>query len=249
MTRSLWAALVGLAIPAFAATSAKEVTFHKDVVPVLQKRCQGCHRPGEVAPMSFLTYNDARPWAKAIKEAVLLKKMPPWFADPAHGKFENDRSLAPAEAATLVAWAEGGAREGNPQDAPQPLVLTEGWNMGRPDTVLELPVEFAVPASGTIDYQFIVVPTGFTEDKWVQASEVRPGNRSVVHHVVVFTREPGSPFLRGAKPGVPVPNPQPVRKAQPDDGTGYFWVGAASEILSTFVPGGEIGRASCRERV
>ena len=139
MTRSLWALLTVLSLPALAAASGKEVTYHKEVLPILQKRCQGCHRPGEVAPMSFLTYNDARPWAKAIKEAVLLKKMPPWFADPAHGKFENNRSLTSAEAETLVAWADGGAREGDPQDAPQPLVFTDGWNMGKPDTVLELP--------------------------------------------------------------------------------------------------------------
>ena len=118
MFHRIWVLGAALSIPALAATTAKEVTFNKDVLPIMQKRCQGCHRPGEVAPMSFLTYNDARPWAKAIKEAVLLKKMPPWFADPAHGKFENDRSLSQPETDTLVAWADGGAREGDPKDRP-----------------------------------------------------------------------------------------------------------------------------------
>src|SRR5437016_11008622 len=94
------------------------VTFHKDVEPILQKNCQTCHRPGEVAPMSFLTYQDARPWAKAIREAVITRKMPPWFADPHYGKFANDRSLSKDEIETLVSWADGGAREGDPKDAP-----------------------------------------------------------------------------------------------------------------------------------
>src|SRR5437667_6741530 len=142
--------------------------FTKDVMPILQSKCQGCHRPGEIAPMSFLTYKDVRPWAKAIREAVLTKKMPPWFADPHYGKFQNDRSLAQPEIATLVAWADGGAVEGNSKDAPKPLQFVEGWSIGKPDLVFEMPNEFAVPAAGTIEYQYIVIPLGFTENKWVQ---------------------------------------------------------------------------------
>src|SRR5215813_7273032 len=106
--------MLGCLLPA--AAFAGEVTFYKDALPVLQRRCQECHRPGEAAPMSFLTYKDARPWAKAIREAVLTKKMPPWFADPAHGKFSNDRRLPQSEIDQLVAWADAGAKEGNPQD-------------------------------------------------------------------------------------------------------------------------------------
>src|SRR5438874_11447855 len=98
-----------------AAPAPKEATFHKHVEPVLQARCQGCHRPGEAAPMSLLTYQDARPWAKAIKEAVLVRRMPPWFADSAHGEFANDRRLADREIETLVSWVDGGAKEGDPQ--------------------------------------------------------------------------------------------------------------------------------------
>src|SRR5262249_22845304 len=113
------------------------ITFNKQVLPVLQKRCQECHRPGEAAPFSLLTYKDARPWAKAMKGAVLSKKMPPWFADPAVGHFANDRRLAPEEVRTLVAWADQGALEGDPKDAPAPLQFTEGWTIGKPDVVYE----------------------------------------------------------------------------------------------------------------
>jgi hypothetical protein len=179
------------------------VTFHRDVLPVLQHNCQGCHRPGEAAPMSLLTYKEARPWAKAMREAVLLKKMPPWFADPHVGKFVNDRSLAQKDIDTLVKWADSGAPEGDPNDAPKPVRFLEGWNIGTPDLVVEMPNEIDVPAKGTIEYTYYVMPTGFTEDKWVRMSEVRPGNRRVVHHVIAFVREPGSNWLKEAKPGVP----------------------------------------------
>src|SRR3954451_7064003 len=100
--------------------SASQVTFHRDVLPILQRNCQGCHRPGEAAPVSFLTYSETRPWAKAIRESVRLKRMPPWFADPHVGKFANDRSLSEADIDTLANWSDGGAPEGNPKDAPAP---------------------------------------------------------------------------------------------------------------------------------
>ena len=133
-----------------AAPAAREITFHKDVEPVLQARCQGCHRPGEAAPMSLLTYAETRTWAKAIKEAVLIKKMPPWFADPAHGQFENDRRLSKPEIDTLVGWVDGGAKEGDVKDAPKPRTFADGWAMGKPDVVLEMPQPYQVPASGTV---------------------------------------------------------------------------------------------------
>ena len=131
--------------------------------------------------MPLLTYRDARPWAKAIKEAVTTRKMPPWFADPAHGKFSNDRSLSQSEIATLASWAESGAREGDPKDAPAPRELVAGWNIDRPDLVVEMPIDFTVPASGRVDYTYVVMPLNFTEDKWVQMAEARPGNPAVVH--------------------------------------------------------------------
>ena len=189
-----------------------QVTFSKDVAPILVKNCQGCHRPGETAPMSLLTYQEARPWAKAIREAVVLKRMPPWYADAHFGKFSNDRSLSQADIDTLVAWADNGAVEGDPKQTPKPAQFVEGWNIGTPDLVLEMPKEYQVPATGTIKYEYFTIPTEFTEDKWVQMVEVRPGNRALVHHVIAFVREPKKPgevraknedreFLVGFAPG------------------------------------------------
>src|SRR5206468_9079747 len=151
---------------------------------LLQAHCQECHRPGDIGPMPLLTYSQARPWAAAIKESVRLRKMPPWFADPHFGKFANDRTLSQAEIDTLVAWADRGAKEGNPKDAPKPRTFEEGWNIPKPDVVLEMAQPFKVPAKGTIDYHYVVLPTKFTEDKWVQMAETRPSDRSVVHHMV-----------------------------------------------------------------
>ena len=112
------------------------VTFNKDVLPILQKNCQSCHRPGQVAPMSLLSYQEARPWAKAIKTAVTTKKMPPWFADPKYGHFINDRSLKQSDIATLVKWADSGAAEGNPKDAPASVPWPQGgWSI-QPEVVL-----------------------------------------------------------------------------------------------------------------
>jgi hypothetical protein len=202
------------AVLASAATAPPQVTFFKDVLPVLQKDCQTCHRPGEAAPMSFLTYDSTRPWAKAIKTAVLTKKMPPWYADPHYGKFSNDRSLSQAEIDTLVSWADNGAQAGNPKEAPKLVEWVEGWRIGKPDMVISMPVAFNVPASGTIDYQYIVIPTGFTEDKYIQLSEARPGNPQVVHHIIAFIREPGNPWMRDAQPGVPFVPRERQRQAQ-----------------------------------
>jgi len=178
-------------------------TFYKDVLPVLEAKCQSCHRPGEAGPMSFLEYKGTRPYAKAIKQAVLLKKMPPWPADPHYGKFENDRHLFDADIKTLTAWADGGAPEGDFKDAPKPVAWVEGWTIGKPDTVIAMPHALDVPATGTIEYQYLVIPTGLTKDTWITAAEIRPGNRAVVHHIIAFLRPPGSPWMADAKPGVP----------------------------------------------
>ncbi len=196
MKKLFWVALC-----ASVAASAAPATFYKDVLPVLQRNCQSCHRPGEIAPMSFLTYDSTRPWAKAIKTSVLNGKMPPWFADPAVGHFLNDRTLAKADIDTLVGWADAGAPTGNEKDAPKPIVFTEGWNLGKPDVFLEMANDFEVPATGAIEYQNFVIPTGFTEDKWVQVVEMRPGNPTVVHHAAAFVREhkPGQTARQGGQ--------------------------------------------------
>src|SRR5580704_3084838 len=186
--------------------AAPAVTFHKEVEPILQNRCQSCHRPGEAGPMPLLNFQQVRPWAKAIRAALLSGKMPPWQADPRYGKFANDLRLAPADRETLVAWIDGGAVEGNPADAPKPLTFLEGWRIPKPDAVFEMPRDFNVPASGAINYQYISVPTHFTEDKWVEAVEVRPGNRASVHHAIVVIDsaqgEQGQEYLAGYAPGM-----------------------------------------------
>jgi hypothetical protein len=228
-----------LAVTSVAATIQSPVTFNKDIAPVLAKNCQGCHRPGEAAPFSLLTYEQARPWAKAMKEAVLLKKMPPWFADPHYGKFANDRSLSQKEIDTLVAWADGGAPQGDPGMKPVQASFIEGWRIPKPDVVFEMPNAFEVPAVGTVEYQYVVVPTGFNEDKWVRFAEARPGNRALVHHIIAFIREPGSKWLKDAKPGVPF---VPVKRKEGDEDDsgeqGEFLVGyAPGTVPETLAPG------------
>src|SRR5919201_2048152 len=131
-------AAMTVSMRATAGEDSTPVTFHKDVLPILQKNCQSCHRPGEIAPMSFLTYKDTRPWAKAIKSAVVTRQMPPWFADPNYGHFANDRTLSDATIKTLVNWADGGAAEGDAKDAPRPVAFHEGWGL-KPDLIPEMP--------------------------------------------------------------------------------------------------------------
>ncbi len=227
--------ILGLAllVSAGALRAGETVTFHRDVEPVLQAHCQQCHRPGEAAPMSFLTYAETRPWARAIHEAVALNRMPPWPADPRFGQWSNAHALAAGDRRLLIEWAETGAGRGDPGDAPAPLEFVEGWNIGQPDLVLEMPVPFQVPAEGTIDYQYLVLPTGFKEDKWVSAAEVRPGNRAVVHHVLAYIRPRGSHWLEDAEPGkVFVPSAATAEQRQRQRGE-------FRDILVGFAPGTE----------
>lgn len=199
--RHLWSVAVLVAAGAGALQAAESLgakpSFTKDVAPIFFNRCAECHRAGQVAPMSLLTYKEARPWAKAIREKVLERAMPPWLADPRYGHFENDRRLGLKEIDTIVAWVDGGAIQGNEADLPPAPAFVEGWTLGRPDVVLSLEEEVAVPADGVIAYKYYTVPTGFTEDKWVQAAEIHPGNRAVVHHIIVFVQDP-SPKAPGA---------------------------------------------------
>jgi hypothetical protein len=147
--------------------------------------------------MSFLSYTQVRPWAAAIKEKVLSRTMPPWLADPHYGQFKNDRRLAQAEIDTIVAWVNSGAPEGKSQDLPKPPELVEGWGIGKPDVVISLLEDVEVPAEGVVPYKYYSVPTNFTEDRWIQAAEIRPGNRALVHHVIVFLQEPATPNKAG----------------------------------------------------
>ncbi|MGH9840253.1 MAG: hypothetical protein ACREEM_15835, partial [Blastocatellia bacterium] len=170
--------------------TAKQATFSKDVAPILFKNCAQCHKADDITPFSVLSYKDVRPWAKSIKEKVVTREMPPWHADPHFGKFENEARLTDAEIATIVAWVDGGAKEGNPKEMPPAPKSSETWEIGKPDVVLQMPEPFTLGAKGADDYIYFRVPTGFTEDKWIQAAEFRPGNKRVVHHAVVFIESP-----------------------------------------------------------
>jgi peroxiredoxin len=168
------------------------VTFSEQVAPILQEKCQSCHRPGQVGPFALLTYEQARRRASAIREAVEDLRMPPWHADRRHGRFENDRSLSASQRATLLAWVDQGAPLGDPAKVPPRRAFPEGWGIGTPDAVVEMRAPYTVQAEGAVPYQRFRVPIGFAEDRWVQAAEARPGDRGVVHHISVFV-EPHDP--------------------------------------------------------
>ena len=219
------ASVVGCSM-GMAAMAASNVTFNKEVLPVLQKNCQECHRPGEIAPMSLMTYSDARPWAKAMKSAVLEQKMPPWFADPKYGHFANDRRLSKEEIDILTAWADNGAREGDAKDKPPAKEFPSGWKI-KPDMIIEMPDEFHIPATGTVNYQYIRVKGNITEDLWVKAAEMRPSNPKVLHHGKVWVLPPGSRWMGDAVPGQPIEAQEGGKNDQVD----------GNDILGKFNPG------------
>ena len=206
-------------------------TFSRDVAPIVFSKCASCHRPGEVAPMPLLSFRDVRPWASAIKQKVQAREMPPWDADPHYGKFRNDLSLTDREIDTLVRWVDGGAREGDPAAVPPLPRFPEGWQIGTPDAVFEMPQEFEIPARAEIDYQYFEVPTNFTEDKWMQAGEVRAGDRAHVHHIIVYVREPQPvqrPSVMTVRPlGAPAPRPA-AAAAEPPPPSGLPRIRAAN---------------------
>jgi hypothetical protein len=209
-------------------------TYTKDVAPILYKHCTECHRPGEIAPMSLMTYRDAFEWAQAIRDEVKFGHMPPWHADPAHGKFRNTRGLTAAEKETLARWADGGAPEGNAADMPTPPVYANGWRIGKPDIVFSMPKPYTVKRDGVVDYQYFEVPTNFTEDKFVRAIEIRPGNREVVHHALLYVRVPEGRPRRQAftQPRAQQEVPDPPRQSSENIPTGPM-----SGLLGTFAPG------------
>ncbi|PYQ71622.1 MAG: thiol-disulfide isomerase [Acidobacteria bacterium] len=188
MIRTIAATAVVYALVASGAEAGP--TFSKDVAPILYNNCTNCHRTGEIGPMSLLTYADARPWARSIATRVSNGTMPPWHADPAHGEYLNDRRLSASDKETILQWVSDGAPEGDPKDLPPQPKYAEGWMIGQPDVVLAMQEDYPVPAAGTLEYKFFEVPTNFTEDKFIQGVEVRPGTRAVVHHVIVYMRSP-----------------------------------------------------------
>jgi len=176
------------------AKSTKPVpTFTKDVAPILQKSCQVCHRPDSIAPMSLLTYQDARPWARSIRNKVVSREMPPWYIDRTVGikKFRNDPSLSDEELDTVVRWVDGGAPMGNPSDMPPPRQFDDlsKWHI-KPDLIVSLPQDIVVPAQGPDWWKDVLVDAGLTEDRYLRAVETKPskGHR-VVHHSVQTMRE------------------------------------------------------------
>jgi len=228
-------AAMTVSMRATAGEDSTPVTFNKDVLPILQKNCQSCHRPGEIAPMSFLTYKDTRPWAKAIKAAVVSRQMPPWFADPAYGHFANDRTLSDATIKTLVAWVDGGAVEGEAKDAPPPVNFPQGWSI-KPDMVIEMPKDVPLPATGTINYKSILVKVNFPEDLWVAAADLRPGNTQAVHHMRAIVRPPGATWMKDAEPGVAYEgtDPEVGRQGEGTDLLGKFNPGLGGQDFSMF---------------
>ncbi len=194
--------VLGVAGTASAAAAEGTPTFTKDVAPILFENCVACHRPNHLAPMSLMTYDDARPWARAVKTKVLAREMPPWGADSSIRAYKNDASLTQAEIDTIAAWVDGGALRGNDADLPEAPQFAEGWSIGEPDLIFTLLEPFEVPADGTVPYSYVTVPTNLTEDTWISAHEFRPGDRRVVHHVIAHVLEDdGKPATGEVKPG------------------------------------------------
>jgi len=226
------------------ATKAAVPTFTKDVAPILYANCVTCHRPGEIGPMSLLTYEDARPYAQAILEEVGRGHMPPWHAEAPEGTFLNERRLSAADKNTLLKWAGGGAPKGNPADMPAAPLFADGWQLGQPDTVLEMTEPYNVPASGTVAYEYFYIPTNFTEVKWIKSIEVRPTARQAVHHVLVFYRfvpdQPRAAAILRPNPNNPEQNRLPLdqfgisppkARALPGQGT------ESQRLIATYAPG------------
>jgi mono/diheme cytochrome c family protein len=173
------------------AAAPAKVTYARDIAPIMYRSCVDCHRPTMFAPMSLLTYEETRPWARAIKQRVSRREMPPFSVDAPLGHFRNDRRLSQAEIDAIVSWVDAGAPRGEDRDLPPTPAFTDGWSIGTPDVVFTMSEDFQVPAEGTIPYQYIRVPTNLTEDKWIQAIEFRPGNRAVVHHIIASAQQAG----------------------------------------------------------
>jgi hypothetical protein len=218
--------------PAPVSTAAHTVTFYRDVLPILQERCQICHRASGIAPMRFETYEQTKPYAAAIAAAAQNKSMPPWFADPHIGHFSNDPSLASGQIAALAAWAGAGAPEGDAHDAPAPPRWAESWSIPQPDLILKMPKGVALPANGDVEYTYEIVPTGFKEDRWVKAVEVLPSLRANVHHAVVYIRPPDSQWMKHAPVGIPF---TASTLTDPEDRRGAHWTD--SDVLLVYAPG------------
>ena len=202
----------------------RAVTFSEDVAPILYANCVSCHRPGEVAPFPLISYEDVTRRAKTIAKVTQSRQMPPWHAAPGYGEFADERGLTDRQIETIREWVAGGTRPGNAGRMPPLPKFTEGWQLGTPDLVLEMPEAFAVPAEGPDIYRNFVLPTGLLEDKWVRAVEFRPGTRQVVHHSLFH-------YIRGGA----------AAKVTSADGKPGFGGAMPAGLIPAFAPAGELG--------
>ena len=195
---------VAVAQTARAADTSSAPTFSKDVAPILYSNCVVCHRPGEVAPMSLITYQNVRPWARAIKNKITAREMPPWGASPQSLKLANDRSLSQKDIETIVRWADGGALKGDDKDLPPvPTFPAGGWAFGEPDAIIDLPIEAQVPATGEVPQTSYFVKSPFPTDVWIQKMQVRTNNPAIVHHATLFIRQlPEGTVIKDGRPVV-----------------------------------------------
>jgi len=186
------------------ATTDTPVTFNKDIAPIIYKNCSSCHRPGEAAPFSLLSYADVSRKAKTIGRVTESRTMPPWKAEPVSFAYRDERRLKEDEIALIQAWVKQGMPEGNASEKVAPPKFASGWQLGEPDLVVEMPAAYHVPADGPDTYRNIAVPLGLTEDKWVTATDMKPSARAVVHHVLYFADGNGRIHEKpqqGAEPG------------------------------------------------
>jgi len=223
---------IAVAAPQSQDSTKAHPTFYRDVLPILQSHCQSCHRSGGISALPLETFEQAERKAAAIADAAASRTMPPWFADAKIGRFLNDPSLSDDEITALVAWFESGAPAGNLADAPPPRHWNAGWNIPQPDKIVQMPVAVHIPAQGTVEYTYEIVPTGFTEDKWVQKVEVHPSSPEHLHHAVVYVRPPDSKWLRGAPVGTPFTAPMFADEKLRRDAR---WTD--SDVLLVYAPG------------
>lgn len=206
-----------------ATSKGAEVTFTRDVAPILFESCARCHRPGDIAPFSVLEYKDVRPWARSIREKVLTREMPPWHADPRYGDFRNAARLSPKAIETIVAWVDQGAKEGDPKLLPPVPDYNANWVIGKPDQVFSMSEDLTIKPDAPDNYVYYTIPTEFTHDMWVEAAEIRPGNKRIVHHAIAHVLTPQT--LARASEG----NRGPESKSEEDPGI-FFKEGTLSRV-------------------
>lgn len=203
MSRLAFVLAVSAALVFGASKADPPPTYARDIAPVIQKRCEGCHRPGQIGPFPLTNYAETRAFATEIKAATGERRMPPWHAEPGYGDFANERRLSDAEIKSIARWVDAGSPRGNLKDLPPPVKYSDEWMLGKPDLVLTPSEEFELGAAGVDEYRCFVLPSDLTEDRTVQAVEVRPGDRRVVHHLLAYVDTSGKARELDAKDPLP----------------------------------------------